>query len=276
MNREKALIEADELRSKIDSPNIRLYDATIMFYMGMSPAEAAKMPTAHQQYLAGHIPGAAFFDHQKFSDLDSPYEYMLAPEDILADQIGKIGITNDSEVILYTPGILACATRAWWLLRYAGLENVRLLNGGLAAWVKAGGSVEQTEQKYAPAIFVPHFTPAMFASKEEVQAAIGLDNVLTENALTQDWYDREHIPGSTCLPLTDLTVGWDAFLPADQLALRLKSLAQHQRIITYCGGGIAATLNAVAYWMAGVENVAVYDGSLYEWKGEGLPLAKKE
>ncbi len=94
---------------------------------------------------------------------------------ILVEQIGKIGIANDSEVVVYTTGILACATRAWWLLRYAGLENVRVLNGGLAAWKKARGAVEQGERSYPPAQFVADFKPAMFASKEEVMSAMDTD-----------------------------------------------------------------------------------------------------
>lgn len=272
MNRENYLIEADELLTKLNNPKLRIYDATIMFYIGLSPEQAAKMPTARNQYLAGHIPGAAFFDHQDFSDTDSPYEYMLAADQQLADQIGKIGIANDSEVIVYTTAILACATRAWWLLRYAGIENVRVLNGGFAAWKEAGCPVEQGEQKYPAAHFEARFKPEMFASKEEVQRAVGIDSVRIENTLTQDWYDDEHIPGSICLPLTDLISGWDTFISQDQLIARLNSPNQPQRIITYCGGGIAATLNAMAYKMLGHENVAVYDGSLYEWLGEGLPV----
>jgi len=275
MKRDKFLIEAAELLTKINDPNLRIYDATIAFYIGLSPEEAAKMPSAFEQYEAGHIPGAAFFDHLEFSDADSRYEYILAPDEELEAQMGKIGIANDSEVIVYS-SMLACATRAWWLLRYAGLENVRVLNGGLAAWKKAGGAVVQGEQNYQPAIFEGKFKPEMFASKEEVQAAIGMEDVYVEDALTHEWHDQEHIPGSICLPLTDLTIEWDTYIPQDQLTSRLKDLDKHKRIITYCGGGIAATLNAMAYLMTGKKNVAVYDGSLFEWKGEGLPLASKE
>lgn len=275
MKHDRVLIEADELLTKINNPRIRIYDATIIFSMLLSPEEAAKMPTANKLYLAGHIPGAAFFDHEEFSDPDSSYEYMLAADEVLADQIGKIGIANDSEVIVYTTGVLACATRAWWILRYAGVENVRVLNGGFAAWKKTGAAVEQGEQKYAPTQFEAHFKPEMFASMEEVQAAIGMDGVYTENALTQDWHDQEHIPGSNCLPLTDLMIEWDTFLPQDQLIASLKNSGESKRIITYCGGGIAATVNAMAYLMSGNENVAVYDGSLFEWIGEGMSVASK-
>ena len=276
MNRNRVLIETDELKTKIDDPNIRIYDATILFYMGLSPEEIAKMPTAHEQYLAEHIPGAAFFDHQRFSDTNSPYEYMLASDVVLANQIGKIGIANDSEVILFARDILACATRAWWILYYAGHRNMRVLNGGIAAWKAAGGAVEQGEHTYAPVNFEAEFNANVWASREEVKAATNLDDVNVENSLPQEWHDQEHIPGSTCLPLPDLGFDWGAFKSADEIAARLNGAGKHQRIITYCGGGIAATQNALAYLMVGHDNVAVYDGSLFEWKGEGLPVAKKE
>ncbi len=276
MNHKNFLIEADELITKIDDPNVRIFDATIMFYIGLSPEEIAKMPTAHEMYLAGHLPGAAFLEHLEFSDADSRYEYMLAPDEELAEQIGQAGISNQSEVIVYATAILASATRAWWILRYAGLENVRVLNGGLAAWKKAGGAVEQGERSYPPAQFEANFRPEMFASKEEVQAAMGKEGVYTENALTYDWHNQEHIPGSSCLPLTDLTIGWETFIPQEELAARVKRVGEDERVITYCGGGIAATLNAMAHLMVGNKNVAVYDGSLFEWKGEGLPLASKD
>ena len=70
----------------------------------------------------------------------------------------------------------------------------------------------------------------------------------------------------------DFKQGFDYLLPNDALAIRLGDVSQHKRIITYCGGGIAAAINAVAHLMTGHENVAVYDGSMYEWLGEGLPI----
>ena len=127
MKRDRVLIEVDELLTKINDPNVRVYDATMMFYMGMSPEEAAKMPTAHELYLAGHLPGAVFFPHDKFSDLNSPYDLMLAPDEQLVDQIGKIGIANDSEVIVYAIDVLPCATRAWWPSNLKGTSGRRCL-----------------------------------------------------------------------------------------------------------------------------------------------------
>lgn len=273
MKREELMIEPGELLAKLGDPRLRIYDSTIMFYMGMSAEEAAKMPSARAIYLAGRIPGAAFFDHQLVTDPLGKYEYTVAPDKMLAAQIGEMGIGNDSEVVVYASNLLVSATRAWWVLRYAGVRNVRVLNGGLPAWKEGGGAVEPGERKYEPATFTPVFKREMFAVREEVQAAVERGGAYVENALMQDWHDREHIPGSACLPLTDLMLGWDTLRLQDELSALVATRPKGERIITYCGGGIAATLNAVAHLIVGNENVAVYDGSLFEWKGEGLPLS---
>ena len=270
MNRDSILIEADELLTKLDHPNIRIYDATILFFRNESD------PTAYDQYLQGHIPGAAFFDHQDFSDASSNYMYMILPETELATQIGNIGIAEDSEIIFYTNEMLPCATRAWWVLRYAGHNNVRILNGGLAAWEKAGGKIEQGARQYEPSKFECRLRPNMFASKEDVLAAMEDGGVCTVNTLTHEMYEQGHITGSSLLPCTDLMQEMASFLPDDALASRLKEEAQHEHIITYCGGGIAATVNAIAHLIAGNENVSVYDGSMSEWVGEGLPTTTSE
>lgn len=265
MNRANMVIEAEELLAKLDNPNLRIYDATILFFRKDSD------PTAYEEYQQAHIPGAAFFDHQDFSDASSKYMYMVLPEAELAQQIGNIGIAEESEVIFYAKGMLPSATRAWWVLRYAGHNNVRVLNGGLAAWEKAGGQLEQAARQYPAAQFTCRLRPTMFASKEEVLAAMKDGETCTVNTLTQEMYDQAHIQGSSLLPCSDLMHELAAFLPDDQIASRLQEEAHYKRVITYCGGGIAATANAMAHLMVGNENVAVYDGSMDEWTGEGLP-----
>jgi thiosulfate/3-mercaptopyruvate sulfurtransferase len=254
------LIEADELLKKLDNENIRIYDATI----------------TDDAYLLGHIPGAAYFNHDTFSDLTSPYSCMILPEAELSAAIGKAGISNDSEVVVYACGMLPYAARAWWVLRYAGHNNVRILNGGLSAWKDVGGEVEQEARQYEPSLFKGQFSSNMFASKEEILASMQNDDVAIVDVLPLVSYEASHIPGSinlSCMDLMqgDFSHGFDYLLPNDVLALRLGDVAKHKRIITYCGGGIAAAVNAAAHLLNGHENVAVYDGSMYEWLGEGLP-----
>jgi thiosulfate/3-mercaptopyruvate sulfurtransferase len=148
---------------------------------------------------------------------------------------------------------------------------VRVLNGGLAAWTKAGGAIEQEAHRYEPAIFNGRLRVDTFAGKEAVQAAIENSEVSTVNTLPLESFQAAYIPGSSCLPCMALMEEMAAFLPDEILARRLKEESQHKRIITYCGGGIAATVNAMAHLIVGHENVSVYDGSMSEWVGEGLP-----
>ena len=260
MNRKDFIIEADELLKKIGDKNLRIYDATI----------------TDDVYLQGHIPGAVFFDHERFSDSNGRYEFTISPEALLAEQIGNAGISNDSEVVVYACGMLPYAIRAWWVLKYAGHDNVRILNGGLTAWKNAGVNIEQAARQYEPAVFRDHIRPGMFASKDEVFASMENKEVAIVNVLPLVSYEGSHIPGSinlSCMDLMegDFTKGFDYLQPVEQLAPRLAEVAKHKRIITYCGGGIAAAVNAMAHLMTGHQNVAVYDGSLYEWLGEGLP-----
>ena len=261
MNRKNMLIEADELLKKLGDPNIRIYDASIVDDM----------------YQQGHIPSAAYFDHERFSDPSSPYMITILPETRLAEQIGNSGISNDSEVGVYACGMLPYAIRAWWVLYYAGHKNVKVLNGGLSAWEKAGGNIEQVTRQYEPTTFKGQFNPNMFASKEEILASMEDRDIAIVNVLPPASYEASHIPGSinlSCMDLMqgDFSHGFDYLLPNDELALRLKEASQCKRIITYCGGGIAAAVNAAAHLLTGHKNVAVYDGSLYEWLAEGMPI----
>lgn len=269
MNRNDILIEVDEVRERIDEPGLRIYDASMIFYINEDPTGK---PTARDNYLDSHITGAGFFDHQAFSDASSQYMYMVLGQEELATRIGEIGIGNDNPVVVYAKGLIAYATRAWWILRYAGHDNVRILNGGFEAWEAAGGATEPGESSYESTSFTPNLRPSMFAGKEEVLAATTDDDKQVVNSLGEESYAQAHIQGSSCLPFTQLTRGMGAFLSNEEIAERLAGYTSTGRTITYCGGGIAATASAVAHLLIGDEDVAVYDGSLSEWAGEGMPM----
>jgi len=261
MNQNEIFIEAEELLKKIGDKNIRIFDATI----------------TDDVYLKQHIPGANYFDHERFSDPNGAYPYTILPADKLAGQIGKAGISENSEVIIYACGMIPYAVRAWWVLRYAGHDNLHILNGGLTAWIKAGGDVEQVSQSYEPAIYKVRTRPNMFATKDEVFASMEDKDVVIVNVLPPISYQASHIPGSinnSCMDMMDgdLSQGLDYLKSMEQLVPLLADIEKSKRIITYCGGGIAAAVNAAVYLFAGYDNVAVYDGSMYEWLGEGMPV----
>lgn len=270
MKRSELLIEAAELETIINDDELRLFDATVIF----DPSA----PGAQTRYETGHIPGAVFLDHNHLSDQSSALRYTLPDEALLATLIGNLGIGNENPVVVYSTDMMAWATRVWWVLRYAGHRNVRVLNGGIGSWT---GDLETGNRApQPPAEFVPNTSASMFANKEEVLAAVSDGQACVINTLPQQAYEGAeggmypgHITGSTNHPLTDLLDN-NYLLSDDLLKDRFSSQAADQRMITYCGGGIAATLNAAAALVAGINDVAVYDGSMSEWIAEDLPLTQ--
>ena len=168
------------------------------------------------------------------------------------------------------------ATRIWWVLRYAGHRRVRVLNGGRDVWP---GELETVEGQYESTNFVANISPEMIADKDEVMASIENGAVCTLNTLPHSFYTGDadvpyakegHITGSLSLSFEHMLEGSKVKSDAD-LSAQFDNYEKGDRIITYCGGGIAATLTASCALLAGFENVGVYDGSMSEWLESGLP-----
>ncbi len=270
MNRDELLIEADELVGLVNNDDLRIFDATVVFDPAAEPAR--------ERYLKGHIPGAMFLDHSALSRTDTDLMYMLPAEAELGSKIGAIGVSNNSPVVVYSTEMIGWATRIWWLLRYAGHRNVRVLNGGLKAWSEVSGELEAGDNLYEPASFTTSLSPDMFATSDDVMTAVKSGSTCVVNALTPEIYRGEtglpydgHISGSVNHSLMELMDGGSLKSNAE-----LKKIFAEKdtgdRLITYCGGGIAATVNACAARLAGLEDVAVYDGSMSEWLSKGLPV----
>lgn len=268
IKRDEVLIEAADLKTKLDNPNLRLLDATVVMNQGDDS------PSAQEIFTQKHIPGAVFFDHQAFSDPNGKYQLTLPSAAYLSEALGKIGIGNNSEVVVYSTGMLAWATRVWWLLKYAGHDNVRVLNGGLAAWEAAGGKVVTDITRYPTGTFVAKIQPGYFVNREGMEAALQSPDAQAVHSLPEAVYAEAHIPNSVCQPCTDFLDNGTALLPDDELKQKLVANHASGQTITYCGGGVAATVNAVVCRLVGNPNVAVYDGSMSEWVGDGMPVAK--
>lgn len=267
--RDDVLIEPDVLLHKLGSPNLKIFDAT--FLLNQNEGE----PGALERYQEAHIPNAVFLDHLRLADPNSAYQFTVPSDEVLGKALGQLGINNDSEVVVYSTSMIAWATRIWWLLRYAGHENVRVLNGGLSIWQASGGEVEAGESSYQPSTFAVNAQAGWFVRKEDVLATLDDDQVTTINALPEAVYDQSHIAGSHCLPCSIFMDQGASLYPDSELKKSLGDVEMDKRVITYCGGGIAATVNAVVHKLVGNPNVAVYDGSMSEWTGEGLPVEAK-
>jgi thiosulfate/3-mercaptopyruvate sulfurtransferase len=275
------LIEPDELARSIDDPNLRLFDATVFL---LPAASGYRAESGLERYREGHIPGSAFMDLiRAFSDTSTGLGFSLPAQSALADAMGKAGIGADHAVVVYSSGHIMWATRAFWLLTAAGHRNVRVLNGGLKGYQAGGHALRAGEEHYPATPFSGTPLRSRFTDLAGMQAAASTPHVCTVNALSPSVYAgsgdmhygrRGHIPGSR-------NVHYDALLDGDRFAapevmeaaLAAGGMLSAPRVVTYCGGGISATVDAFACLLFGHPNVTVYDGSMAEWvRDPSLPL----
>ena len=274
------LIESSELMEKINDPNLRVFDTSVFLEASENGYSAE---SGRALYEKGHIPNAGFIDLTiEWSDTSGSLNFTIPQSDKLSEAIGQSGINKDHEVILYSSGNLMWATRAWWCLHFAGHKNIRVLNGSLSNWINQNLPIETGLRTYSPEIFVGEPNENVFSDTAQVESA-EKNGVCVINALSRSLYEgtgdfyyarRGHIPDSHLLFYGDL-VKDDFFLPADELKVVLeeKGLNENKPIITYCGGGIAATIDAFAYKLLGYSHISVYDGSMSEWvQSESRPL----
>ena len=178
-----------------------------------------------ERYHKEHIPGAGFYQlGEDWSNTQSGYNNTLPSVDTLAQAIGADGIGNDNPVVLYSSSHLMWATRAWWLLRYAGHTNVKVLNGNIGAWIASGEATQSGQNRYPATSFIPSPEPDLFVDTKQVVDGMA-DSVCTINALSPALYEgtgdffygrRGHIPGSRSVYFADILRD-EFFLPADEL-----------------------------------------------------------
>lgn len=275
------LISASELGA--DPTSRRILDATV--FLTPAPTAGYRAESGRERFDAGHIPGALFLDLiRDASDTSTRLGFSLPPVAQLEALFRGLGISNDTEVVVYSTGHMMWATRAWWLLHYCGHRRARVLDGGMQAWRAQGLPIATDSASYPEGGFAATADPALFVDKDGVLAAIGNAEVCTVNALSPEVHAGEgdfsygrkgHIAGS-------INVYYDELLEdghfKDHAALaevlEAKGLLAAPQVIAYCGGGISATIDAFACLLCGKEDVAVYDGSMSEWvRDESLPMA---
>jgi thiosulfate/3-mercaptopyruvate sulfurtransferase len=239
-----------------------------------------------EDFEQGHIPGAQFCDVSRdVSDTSQTLNFMRPlPEDFAA-AMRRFGISNDTRVITYSTSNPWWATRVWWLLREFGHDNAAVLNGGRQKWTAENRELEAGPVRPRPAgSFTVREIRNLMVGKDEVKAAVGNAGICTLNALLPaqhagtggNSYGRPgRIAGSVNVPAAHLLdPATNTFLPADELRRRLGAAGALDRpVIAYCGGGIAASADALVLTMLGHNDVRIYDASLSEWaKDPSLPM----
>ena len=223
----------------------------------------------HTVFAAGHIPGAGFADlFADFSAPSAPFPFTCPVAAQLQRAAQAAGIGQETDVVVYDSLSGAWAARLWWLLRAFGHERVRVLDGGLAAWIRVGGAVAKGASLAAAAgNFSARPQPGFFVNADEVQASIGAVPMLCATRVEE--YAAGHIPGSHNQPYAALLAA-DGTLDLALAAQAWRGLGLPAQVgaVLYCGGGINAAGLALAFTALGHRGLAVYDGSLNEWRAD--------
>jgi thiosulfate/3-mercaptopyruvate sulfurtransferase len=278
------LVETEELARRLGDPDLRVLDCTT--HLIPDPKITYQVVPGRADFDKGHIPGAQFVDVQgDLSDQNHRFRFMQPGADAFAAAMSRFGVGESTRVVLYSTANPWWATRVWWLLRMFGFDDAAVLNGGWQKWSREGRPVETGPAKPRPSgDFVVREQRPLMVGKEEVSQAIGDERACTINALMPEQhagtggntYGRPgHIKGSVNVPAAHLLdPQTNQFLPPEELRKRFEAVgALDKHVITYCGGGIAASADALALVMLGHPEVRLYDASLSEWATDpSLPM----
>ncbi|MEW2070094.1 sulfurtransferase [Streptomyces sp. NPDC007346] len=233
-------------------------------------------PHGRPAYEAGHLPGAVFvdLDTELAGPAGSGGRHPLPDPEAFGAVMRRAGVGQDTPVVVYDGGQGWAAARAWWLLRWTGHPDVRVLDGGLAAWT---GDLSTEIPHPAEGDFrpVPGALPTLDADAAAALAGSGL--LLDARAAERYRGDVEpidrvggHIPGAVSAPTTANVTEDGRYLPAEELAERFAGLGagkSGEAVGVYCGSGVSGAHEVLALEIAGIRS-ALYPGSWSEWSAD--------
>ncbi|WP_455425396.1 3-mercaptopyruvate sulfurtransferase [Dryocola sp. LX212] len=263
-------VAGDWLAEHIFDADIQVLDARML-----PPGEEHR--DIVNEYRAGHLPGAVFFDIEALSDHTSPLPHMMPRPEAFAVAMRELGVNSDKHLIVYDEGNLFSAPRAWWMLRSFGVENVSILAGGLADWKREEfplqqGNVELPEGEFEvnfDPLTIKRLTDVLLVSHEGTAQLVDARPAARFNAQMDEprpGLKRGHIPGALNVPWVDLVENGQ-LKTTDELSeiFERQGVSFEKPIIASCGSGVTAAVVVLALTTLGVNGVSLYDGSWSEW-----------
>jgi len=271
------LVSTEWLGTHLGDANVKVLDATFKL--------PGVLPLPRDDYLAGHLPGAVYFDVDAISDHSNPLPHMFPSAEQFGRDAGALGIGNADTVVVYDSGSWVAAPRVWWMFLSYGHSHVRVLDGGLKKWKAEGRPMQSGEVKASPATFKASYDPKRVRSLEQIIANVKSRAEQVIDARAAERFEGRapeprpgirsgHIPGARNVPYNNL---FDAATAA------MKSLEDLRKafssagvkfdapIVTSCGSGVSAGVLTIALYRLGVTDTALYDGSWSEWGQAGGP-----
>lgn len=271
-------VSTDWLADHLNDPTVVVLDSS--FYLPAMNLD----PKA--EFRQKRIPGARYFDFDKtICDQNASLAHMLPNADYFAQEVGKLGVSNDSFVVAYDGAGWFSAARCWWMFRVFGHDRVAVLDGGMPKWTKEGKPMEETPPSETGLVeYSATFRPHLVKSADEVLKATETATIFDARSAGR-YHGTEpepraglrsgHIPGSQSMPFTSL-LSEDGTLRS---AAELQAIFDQTKFnpdadtICSCGSGVTACNVALALHVLGHDKVAVYDGSWSEWgQREDLPI----
>ncbi|MDA1369691.1 MAG: sulfurtransferase [Proteobacteria bacterium] len=267
------LVDIQWLRHNLDDSNLVLLDASV-------PGVVPGYKSINEKGQFAAIPGARRFDYdQQVCKSNSSLPHMMPTAEHFEAEVRKLGISQDSVIVVYDDVGLYASPRAWWMFRAMGHQQVVVLDGGLPAWIEAGNEISNLYAEAEPGDFRANPIEDLFCDFNVVLKALDDEGCRILDARSAGRFKgleaeprpgvREgHMPNALNLPFPEVLNGGSLKSAAELREIFARVVAPDKKVITCCGSGITACILTLAANVAGYEKLSVYDGSWAEW---GLP-----
>ena len=257
------------LAGQLGKPGVSIVDGS--YYLPTQKRDAKG------EYLAGHIPGAIFFDINAIADDSTDLPHMLPGPDQFGKTVGNLGITENDTIVVYDGTGFFSAPRVWWTFKIFGARNVFILDGGLPAWKQEGRPLDIGEVKRPQRTFNAEMDTGAVAMLSDVQMALNDSSAQVVDARSAGRFAGTepepraglrsgHMPGARSVPSTEIIENGRLASPENiAAAFKKAGIDTDKPIITTCGSGVTAVILAMGLDAIGKKLPRVYDGSWSEW-----------